>query len=239
MNEMSKWLAVCDFDGTLVNDDMTDLILENFADSSWKNIENDWINNKISAKQCMQQQIQLLSTRISKNFLADFCKNIQLQPGVYDFFQYRNANNLPTIIVSDGVDFVIEQILIANGINKNNKNNNENENEIQIPIFSNRLCYENLPNNQTKFDLHFPLYNPDCIAKSGLCKCKVAKNYMQGCQQSKFFLIGDGLSDVCLAKQANFVFCRKNYKLSKFCKQQNLHFMEFENFSEIYDYLQV
>ena len=50
MNQISQWLAVCDFDGTLVNDDITDLILENFADNSWKNIENDWINNKISAK---------------------------------------------------------------------------------------------------------------------------------------------------------------------------------------------
>ena len=77
MNQISQWLAVCDFDGTLVNDDITDLILENFADNSWKNIENDWINNKISAKQCMQQQIKLLSTRIDKNFLADFCKKIK------------------------------------------------------------------------------------------------------------------------------------------------------------------
>ncbi len=140
MNQISQWLAVCDFDGTLVNDDITDLILENFADNSWKNIENDWINNKISAKQCMQQQIKLLSTRIDKNFLADFCKKIKLRSGVFEFFQQRNAQNLPTIIVSDGIDFVIEQILIANGINSPTNN-------IKIQVFSNNLQVQNNNNN--------------------------------------------------------------------------------------------
>lgn len=222
---MEKWLAVCDFDGTLVNDDMTDLILENFADNSWKNIENDWLNGKITAKQCMQQQIQLLSARISKNFLADFCKKIALQNGVLEFLQSRNKNNLPTIIVSDGIDFVIQTILEANQIDK------------KIPVFSNNL--QILTNTQnTNFDLRFPYFEPNCLAQSGMCKCAVAKNFLQKHQINKFFLVGDGLSDVCLAKQADFIFCRKNYKLSEFCKEQKLKCFEFTDFTEISNYLQ-
>ena len=234
MNQISQWLAVCDFDGTLVNDDITDLILENFADNSWKNIENDWINNKISAKQCMQQQIKLLSTRIDKNFLADFCKKIKLRSGVFEFFQQRKAQNLPTIIVSDGIDFVIEQILIANGINSPTNN-------IKIQVFSNNLQVQNNNNNNNIFnifDLQFPFYEAKCLAGSGVCKCALTEQYKKTCQKSKFFLVGDGLSDVCLAKNADFVFCRKGYKLSQFCEQQKLKYAEFEDFSEISDFLQ-
>lgn len=229
MNEISQWLAVCDFDGTLVNDDMTDLILENFADFSWKNIENDWINKKITAKQCMQQQIKLLSTRISKEFLADFCKNIKLRSGVYDFLKYRNNHNLPTIIISDGIDFVIEQILKANAINTP-------ESQIQVPIFANRLKVQKVQ-TQNIFDLEFPYFYQNCLAGSGMCKCSVSKNFLQKNNINKFFLIGDGLSDTCLAKNADFIFCRKDYKLAKFCKAQNLCFKEFENFAEISEYL--
>lgn len=219
---MEKWLAVCDFDGTLVNDDMTDLILENFAEISWKNIENDWLNGKISAKQCMQQQIRLLSARIDKNSLADFCKKIPLQNGVLEFLQFRNDNNFPTIIVSDGIDFVIQTILEAHQIDK------------KIPVFSNNL--QILQN--ANFDLRFPYFEQNCLAKSGMCKCAVTKNFLAKYNLGKFFLIGDGLSDICLAKQADFIFCRKNYKLAEFCREQHLNFFEFTDFTEISNYLQ-
>ncbi len=227
MKEISRCLAVCDFDGTLVKDDITDLILENFAEISWKNIENDWLNGKISAKQCMQQQIRLLSTRIDKNFLADFCKKIPLQNGVLEFLQFRNDNNLPTIVVSDGIDFVIQTILEANQIDK------------KIPVFSNNLQILSDPQNKqnTNFDLRFPYFEQNCLAKSGMCKCAVTKNFLAKHNLEQFFLIGDGLSDICLAKQADFIFCRKNYKLAEFCREQHLEFVEFTDFTDICEYL--
>ena len=51
----------CDFDGTISSADTTDWILDQFAAPAWRAIEEEWRAGRISARDCMQQQIALIS----------------------------------------------------------------------------------------------------------------------------------------------------------------------------------
>ena len=52
--------VLVDFDGTVVLQDTTDLILERFADPAWRIIETAWIEGRIGSRECLSQQIDLV-----------------------------------------------------------------------------------------------------------------------------------------------------------------------------------
>ena len=53
-------LFVVDFDGTLSVRDTVDAMLEQFADPSWEEIEQEWLDGHITAVQCMQKQLHMV-----------------------------------------------------------------------------------------------------------------------------------------------------------------------------------
>ena len=50
-----------DFDGTITKKDVVDMILERFADPSWKTVEKDWTEGKIGSRECLTKQLALVS----------------------------------------------------------------------------------------------------------------------------------------------------------------------------------
>ncbi len=58
-------LFVVDFDGTLSVRDTVDAMLEQFADPSWEDVEKEWLDGHITAVQCMQKQLRMVSVNMS------------------------------------------------------------------------------------------------------------------------------------------------------------------------------
>ena len=56
----ARWQVLVDFDGTVAPDDPTDRLLERFADPLWRVVETAWQTGKISSRECMQKQVDLL-----------------------------------------------------------------------------------------------------------------------------------------------------------------------------------
>ena len=51
---------IVDFDGTLSVLDTVDSMLERFADPEWKAVEEEWLDGKITAVECMQKQLRMV-----------------------------------------------------------------------------------------------------------------------------------------------------------------------------------
>ena len=57
---MSHWTILCDFDGTVSVEDITDSRLERFARPGWQKIEQAWRRGEIGSHDCMAEQVALL-----------------------------------------------------------------------------------------------------------------------------------------------------------------------------------
>lgn len=198
------WQVVCDFDGTMVDCDVTDVLLERFALPGWRDLEEAWQSGRIGSRECMEGQVALL--RVSPAGLNDFVDTIALDPAFAGFLSACDEACLPVRVVSDGMDYPIRRILTRNGLG-------------QVPVVANTLLF--LPDGRYK--LEFPYSAPDC--RSGVCKCQVARN-----GKTRVLLVGDGRSDCCLAAEADLVFAKKT--LLKFCVERQLPHLPCDNFQE-------
>jgi hypothetical protein len=57
---VSHWTILCDFDGTISVEDITDALLVRFAKPGWEDIEQAWKRGEIGSRECMARQIALL-----------------------------------------------------------------------------------------------------------------------------------------------------------------------------------
>lgn len=202
-------LFIVDFDGTLSVGDTVDAMLERFADSRWQDLEADWLNGKITAIDCMQQQLDLV--RADQITLENFFRGIQLDASFIPFHKYISQFS-KVAIVSDGLDHAIDVATRNAAIPL-------------MPIYANKLHFK--PNGVS---ISYPLRNPDCKAGNGVCKCQIADKLSEDVG-GPVVLIGDGKSDYCLAKHADIVFAKG--KLITHCEQENIPFRRFKTFAEI------
>lgn len=199
----------CDFDGTITKNDSVNTFFQHFADPKWIEYENLWIEGKISSRENAIKQVALLPS-ISPEQLDEYISSIEIDDYFLEFLDYVKSKNIKFTILSDGFDLFIQKVLEQHKI-------------FDIPYFANHLVYEN--NN---FRIEFPNHNPNCTIGAGMCKCAKVK-------ENRFCYIGDGTSDLCIAKKATTLFATKNLK--KFCKANDIKYSPFESFCNIIDML--
>jgi 2-hydroxy-3-keto-5-methylthiopentenyl-1-phosphate phosphatase len=203
------WQVVCDFDGTIANEDVTDGLLERFAGPAWVAIEAAWRAGRISARECMARQIDLL--RAGQDDIDAYLATVDIDPEFAAFAEFCRANGLSVRVVSDGLDYVIHNILRRHGLD-------------HLPVVANK--FEAI--GDRRYRLRFPNFQPDCESGSGTCKCAVAERASGRARWT--LLIGDGASDYCLAGSADFVLAKG--KLLAFCREHLLPHRGFTGFGE-------
>ena len=181
-----SWSILCDFDGTISLDDVTDALLVSFALEGWQALEADWVDGKIGSQQCMAAQVALIDA--SKAQLDDRIGEIQIDPAFIEFVAAANNFGIPLSVVSDGLDYVIQSILHRYGVTR-------------LPIVANKL--EQI--NDRRWRLDFPNARDDCRKSSGTCKCALLQRARKN---GRVLFIGDGASDFCVSGQADFVLAK-------------------------------
>jgi len=198
----------CDFDGTITKKDSVNEFFKKYTGDKWLESEKLWIEGKISSKENAIIQVGLLKN-ISQKQLDDYINSIEIDDYFLDFVDYVKSKNIKLTILSDGFDLFIQKVL--------------ERNNLDIPYYANKLIYKN-----GEFSIEFPYYNKNCDKKAGMCKCQKVK-------ENSFCYIGDGTSDLCIAKKADFLFASKN--LHKFCKENNIKHVYFTSFCNIIESL--
>jgi len=211
---LMKPVIFSDFDGTITRVDVTDAILEEFADPAWQDIEAEWVAGRIGSRECLRRQMALV--RASAEELVALIAAIPLDPYFARFHQSIREAGVPFYVVSDGFDYVIRRVLRHCGVDGELLNG--------CHLFSSFLRVEG---RNTVIDFpHWPL---PCEHGCATCKPEVMQR-MSGGHRPVIF-IGDGLSDRFAVEQAEVVFARD--KLLAYCRDHSVPCQPFSTFADI------
>ncbi|MEJ0100774.1 MAG: MtnX-like HAD-IB family phosphatase [Pseudomonadota bacterium] len=204
-----NWTIVCDFDGTIAFDDVTDRLLEKYAAPEWQQLERDWAANAISSRDCLMKQTELLA--MTADELNAEVQDIQIDPAFADFLKFAESRQCTLRVASEGYTQVIRALL----------------NRAGTPPVSVSATYI-IRNGRNHWMLGTPFSERTCATGAATCKCTVATEATRS--NAPVLVIGDGRSDFCVAAKADFVFARG--KLLEFCREKSLPHVEVTNFRQ-------
>jgi 2,3-diketo-5-methylthio-1-phosphopentane phosphatase len=201
--------VVCDFDGTIALEDVTDSLLDRFADSSWRDIEREWLSGRFGSRECMARQVALIQARLED--LDCYLDTVRIDPFFLSFVEHcDNAANVSLTVISDGIDYAVGRILGNHSLS-------------HLQVKANAL----IAISGDRYRLDFPYASADCVAHAGNCKCAIACSR----PRTPMIVIGDGTSDFCIASRADFVFARD--RLLTHCQVNGIAHLPFDNFLDI------
>ncbi|HKT12784.1 MAG TPA: MtnX-like HAD-IB family phosphatase [Terriglobia bacterium] len=209
-----KPVVFSDFDGTITRLDVTDEILKQFADPSWREVEGQWLRGDIGSRECFERQAALV--RVTAKQLNALIDAIPLDPGFAEFFHFLKARQLPFYIVSDSFDYVIRRVLKRVGADGELRNGRH--------LFSTGLELE-----AGRMRAVFPHSNHGCKHNCATCKPAIIRRVRK--KQQPVIFIGDGLSDRFAVEVADVVFAK--HELLAYCRERSLACRPFESFADV------
>jgi len=207
-----NWTILCDFDGTVSVEDITDSLLERFARPGWQAVEQAWRRGEIGSHDCMAEQVALLDA--SREEIDAHLDNMMIDRAFPAFVDSVESAGIPLAIVSDGLDYAIRRILGSHGLGR-------------LPVIANRLEVV----GPRDWRLDFPFGSPSCRIASGNCKCACAGRARD--EQRRVLLIGDGASDFCVAAEADLVFAK--HRLIEHCRAAGIPYVPVTGFADALD----
>jgi 2,3-diketo-5-methylthio-1-phosphopentane phosphatase len=196
-----------DFDGTIVPEDVCDLLFERFAEPQWREVEQAWAAGRIGSRECMARQVGLLYATRAELLAA--IGEIEADPGFVPFVRQCRRRGIEMTVLSDGFDLAIAAVLERSGL--------------ALPFWANHL--EAVEGNRWR--LSFPSARSDCRALAGNCKCAFTAPHATSVK----VVIGDGRSDFCIAERADLVFAKG--ALIDFCRSSGLTHFAFRDFFDV------
>jgi 2,3-diketo-5-methylthio-1-phosphopentane phosphatase len=201
-------LVLVDFDGTITQKDVGALLFNSFSGEKSKRIVSEWLKGKISSKECLQKECELIE--ITKTQLKSFALSQKIDEHFPDFVDLCKREKMGLVILSDGLDYYIRLILRKYGLEK-------------IPFYSNTLRFAG-----KKLVPEFPYFERGC-GNCGNCKKYHLKNLRR--PKQKVVYIGDGLSDKCAIGEADFIFAKNDLK--SFCEKEKISYFKFKDFKDV------
>ncbi|HEY3634408.1 MAG TPA: HAD-IB family phosphatase [Caldimonas sp.] len=181
----ASWSVVCDFDGTVSEKDVTDSLLQRFAQPGWQELEAQWEAGRIGSRACMAGQVALLDC--TKDELDAHVAGLSIDPRFRSFVEAVRAEGASLTIASDGLGEVIAAMLARVGL-------------AHLPVRASRL----VQTGPRRWALEFPHARADCISAGATCKCACLRS--DAAQPA--LLVGDGASDFCAATRADLTFAK-------------------------------
>jgi 2-hydroxy-3-keto-5-methylthiopentenyl-1-phosphate phosphatase len=200
----------CDFDGTIISNNLSVLLREKYACGNWQKIDSDYLHGRLTVEQ--SNKLQFTFIKEPKERLQEFVRqHIELRPGFVEFVRYCQESAIHFAIVSSGLDFYIKPVLA----------------QISMPDLE-------LHCGKTFFGkdgIIVSYYDPEGnIIKKGFKGKHLSSLKKRG---NKVVYIGDGLSDLEAACQADYLFATGH--LSKLLSLESVLYYPFSNFKDVLD----
>jgi len=107
---MTKTLVQCDFDGTVTIEDVSFLLLDAFADGDWRRWEGEYTAGRISVGRFNSEVFG--TVKAERQTMLDYAKErAAVRPGFAQFVAMCRQRDFRLVIVSNGLQFYIEQTL--------------------------------------------------------------------------------------------------------------------------------
>ena len=210
----SRPIIFSDFDGTITQIDVTDAILEQFADPAWHAVEDEWTRGEIGSRECLERQMALVHT--SRQKLDALIDSIPVDSDFPAFYRFTEAHALPFYVLSDGFDYVIRRVLRRMGVDGTLRNGRH--------LFSSALQVRG-----GKLTTSFPHPRAGCEHGCATCKPRIMRRLSR--ERHPVVFIGDGQSDCFAVHAADLVFAKD--KLLAYCHEHGIAAEPFETFADV------
>jgi 2-hydroxy-3-keto-5-methylthiopentenyl-1-phosphate phosphatase len=205
----------CDFDGTVARRDVGYHLYHHFSGGRNDALLPDWKAGRLSTRECMRLESEMV--RGTPEDIFRFLDQFDLEPTFPEFARVCRENDVPIVIVSEGLDIYIKRLLANYGPDHFNVKCNIGHLEsggirIEFP-YEYRVC-------------------PGC----GNCKAaRIEEFRAQVGGACTVVFVGDGYSDACGARAADLVFAKKD--LVRYCQAEGILYNEFSSFEDVTDQL--
>lgn len=174
----------------------------------------EYKSEAISAKELFRKEVAAIGLLNEKKAI-EFLHQQPVDQSFKTFVEFCRARNVEFHVVSDGLDYYIEKILLHNGMEG-------------ISFFANRLEVSSNENGFARLAISFPFDDAECTR----CACCKRKIMLAKCSEDDIIVyVGEGYSDRCPAQYADIVFAKD--ELQKFCQEKNISYFLYNSFDDI------
>jgi 2,3-diketo-5-methylthio-1-phosphopentane phosphatase len=207
-----KVKVITDFDNTLSTVDLIDELIVKIFGENGNEIISNWENMNIGAVLTHRKMAE--SQKLTDELIRETAKNVFLEKGIHELRDYCKENDIELVVVSDGFDVYINDLLTRNGLS-------------ELPVYCNEIT-----SKSGYLEIKHPFRSSECDF-CGHCKDKTMEMLVD--EGDYVVYVGDGNSDFCAAMKADVVFAKND--LMEFCKKRNLPYFEFHDFFDVLNFL--
>jgi 2-hydroxy-3-keto-5-methylthiopentenyl-1-phosphate phosphatase len=208
-------VLLCDFDGTVTEQDNIVAIMKRFAPPGWEAIKDDVLAQRLSVRAGVGKMFSLLPSSLKEEIVRFVRETAVIRPGFGEFVRFAEERGIPLYIVSGGIDFFVHPVL-----------------EGWIPqerIFCNGSDFS----TETIRILWPYACDAECQNDCGLCKPSILRRFDPA--RYERIVIGDSITDLQAAKWADRVFATDF--LQEKCEELGIAHTPFTTFHDILAHL--
>jgi 2-hydroxy-3-keto-5-methylthiopentenyl-1-phosphate phosphatase len=207
------WAVVTDFDGTMITEDVSLLVLRFFALDGWQELDRRAESGEMPMEESLREQYSLVRAASRSEILRKVRSHYRMRDGVHALAARCRADGVPVIVVSAGLDFCIRDVLHRFRVEPD---------ELICP--RTRLMRNGI-------SISFPPFR----SPSHDFKEEAVRRLQREGFRTAYF--GDGYSDFHAAERADVVFAVKGSALERRCERTGVRFTPFRSYARALDTL--
>ncbi len=207
---MKKTAVQLDFDGTVTEEDVSFLLLDNFIGSGWRKHLDEYTSGDITVGAFNKMVFGMM--KADEKTLTDFVltdPSVKIRPGLKEFIKYCENNGIKVVIVSNGLSFYIKALLKKLGIDGLDIHAAENI------FYDGGVKVRYLGPDGKEVDAGFKEIYTDYLCQKGY----------------QVIYIGNGTSDIYPSRKAQYVCATAD--LLKICQKEKLKCYPFNDFFDV------
>lgn len=213
MPKATKTLIQCDFDGTVAEEDVSFMLLDAFADGDWQQLFKAYQEKEITVGRFNAGAFAMVKAD-RPSLLAVVKGKVKIRAGFQKLVEFCHGRDFRLVIVSNGLDFYIEEVLNDAGLG-------------DIEVFAAHTRFQS-----DGLQVHY--IGPDGKPLDDGFKGTYTNLFLS--EGYRIVYVGNGDSDVAPASQCHQVFATG--VLPNLCQQHNLDCTPFTDFNQIISFLE-
>ncbi|MBI3931533.1 MAG: MtnX-like HAD-IB family phosphatase [Chloroflexi bacterium] len=204
-----KTLVQCDFDGTVTEEDVSFMLLDSYARGDWRERLKEYEAGRITVGRFNTEAFSMVKADRASLVKAAL-EGVRIREGFEEFVAYCRRKGFRLVIISNGLDFYIKEILSDIGLDG-------------IEVFAALTSFR--PDG----GLDVRYISPDGRCLDDNFKSSYVSSFLE--EGYRVIYVGNGASDFLAASRSHHVFATGT--LLSHCRERNLDCIPFDDFGEV------
>ncbi|KYK59129.1 uncharacterized protein DCS_00259 [Drechmeria coniospora] len=215
-----QFIFFTDFDGTITTADSNDYMTDNvgFGPEKRFQLSQDVLHRGRPFRDAFQDMMDSIELPLSE-CIALLLREVKLDPGFKEFYDWSRENNVPIVILSGGMEPIIRALLdslLGPGWD--------------IQLVSNHVQARS---GKTLDDVAGWRIQFRDDSSHGHDKSIELRKYSSLSHRPTMFYAGDGISDLSAAKETDLLFAKADKDLVTYCENEGVPFVTFRDWTTI------